>query len=438
MPLFWVSTITILIAASTWLFLTLTSKNDWRLFGPFGVLMICYIYYCAAGPLVHNIWGEMGFRGVDFASNINSSSLAALLSFIMAFLGYGLSRKKGEAAFYMPQSTRGLWNTCLVLYGAFLVGLIIAKGGDPTNLYNILGERDIFGETVDLFGFQTYLYMGMSCMIVPCIALIVTSQGSPMRRIIAFALTSNLFLIFLTTGFRLRIAFTLLALLSIMTLRLRTNPKWSKGYKMIIMSRLAFIGAGALAILVLMSSARQYGKGLDLDKLKDVDMGQIAISPFNDSAIYFCGGAVIDYIKTEGSHTYFETFMAGALRMVPSAIYGEKPIPKTIEVISNAMGGDDAAFKAGFAVPFYVEHYISFGWVGLLIGSMVIGNICARIENIAVKHPRPLAYLFFAIMSAYVFIYFHRGYFPQQLDYLMFMAIIPLTTLYSLRNRISV
>ncbi len=439
MALFWISVLLILFGAGGWLLRTLASKDDWRLFGPFGVLMVAYLYYCAVGPMVRHLIGDMGFQGIGFESSLGWSAGAALISFLGVVCGYALRRRPGEVVYPALNQSKGWFGTSLIMYGVFYCGLVISVGGDPRALYNIIGDGgDFERDGMGLMGFQTYLYLGMSCMIAPCVVMLVLSQGHLFRRGLALLLTANLFLVFITTGFRIRIAFMLLALLCIMMLRLRANPAWFKGFKVVIMSRLAILGVVCVTLLVAMSSARKYGKGVDLEQLREIDGQQMLISTFNDSVIYFVGGAVVEHVANEAGHTYLETYHAGLLRMVPSAIYGEKPKPVTLEIIANAMGGNVAASNAGFAVPFYIEHYISFGWLGLIGGSVLVGCAAAAVENLAIRHKRPLAYLAYALLSAYAFVYFHRGYFPQQLDYLMFIAGVPLFLFYLFRKRLAI
>lgn len=426
MLLFWTSSILILTIASLWLLRALFTKNDWRLFGPMGVLMMCYIYYCAIGPWILNTNTAMEFMGISYLENIHSSALAALVSFIGVLIGYSSLAKKGEAAISLETQSNLRWP--LGLYLLFFVSHLISVGGSIARVYNFAGtaNENELENAISLFGFEQYLYFTISS----CIACVVVLWGASLQslkaKLLSAAFTVNLLLVFLATGFRLRIAFMALAVASFMMLRFRNNPAWHRGIKWLTMQRLGIVGGLSLLAIMAMSTARQYGRGVDLEKLKEADRSEIIVNAFNDSVIYFCSGIIMDFVRDYGNHTYFETYKAAGLRMIPSALIGEKPLPKTQEVIAQAMGGGAAAYQAGFAVPYYVENYISFGWPGLILGSFFLGAGCAWISNRLIRNPSGINALAYALLSGYAFIYFHRGYFPQQLDYFMFTTGIPM------------
>lgn len=435
MLFFWISTTVILLGSSAWLCRAILSKDDWRFFGPMGVLMMCYIYYCSIGPWILNANTSMEFMGISYLENIHSSSLAALVSFAVVLLGHCAVAQKGEVAISLETQGRIRWP--FGLYLLFFGFHLISVGGGVARVYNFAGtaNENELGDVINLFGLEQYLYFSISS----CIACIVVLWGASLQclkaKLLASALTVNLLLIFLATGFRLRIAFMALAVASFMMLRFRSNPAWNRGAKWLTMQRLGIVGGLSLLAIMAMSTARQYGRGVDLEKLKEADRSEIMVNAFNDSVIYFCGGIVMDFIRDYGNHTYFETYKAAGLRMIPSAIIGEKKLPETQEVIAQAMGGGAAAYQSGFAVPYYIENYISFGWPGLILGSFLLGAGCAWISNRLIRTPSGINALAYALFSGYAFIYFHRGYFPQQLDYFMFLVGIPLVAFWLISTK---
>ena len=137
---------------------------------------------------------------------------------------------------------------------------------------------------------------------------------------------------------------------------------------------------------------------------------------------------------SQRSHTYFETVQAAVIRAIPSEIYGVKPVPATLTAVQDAMGGTVSAVESGFAVPFYIEYFIMFGWPGIVILSAALGFVCAKLENGFSGHVTLYHMLFHIMVSAYMFMYFHRGYLPQQVDYLFFIVGFPMIALMPFRR----
>lgn len=436
MLLFWISTLFIGVCAFGWLVKVLASKEDWRLFSPFGVLMLCFLFYCSVGPWVSTRFTDMAFLTVDFYDHIGLSAGASLLSFLCVCLGYRLVRKRGQVVFTVP-SWDGTFGHAMAVYFGFFFLFVLSYEGNFAQIYNIFGglSEQQLGGGLSLFGFQQYFYLMISSCVAPVVLMWAKSSSSLPRKATVLGLLLNLLMIFMATGFRLRIVFCLLALVCLYFLRLRSSPRWFSGYKVFIMQRMALFGLLGGIFIVSMSTARKYGQGLDLEALKQASPMEMMASTFNDSVIYFCGGQVIHHVGSVSGTTKLETFKAAALRMIPQQIIGEKPLPKTIEIINEAMGGDVAASGAGFAVPCYVEYYISFGWFGVIVGSLLLGVAAAKVANLAIAKPTAFNLLFYALMTGFAFIYFHRGYFPQQLDYFMFMVGLPMAAFWGIRRR---
>lgn len=436
MSIFWASTLLIFISTLAWFARTLFSKEDWRILSPFGLLMLCYLYYCALGPWVQMACGTMSFISIDFYDHIALSAGSAMVSFAFACAGYWFVRKRGQLSLTGGMHDRTL-GFSLLFYFTCLTAVIMSQGGNLKQVYNIFGsaQESELGSVSDVMGFQMYLYSLIGALSAPVVLMWTRAEGSLGKRLLVLALLTNTLLVFLASGFRLRIAFLILSLTCLHFLSQRANPRWFSGFKTTTFRRLAKYALAGGALVVAMSAARKYGRGIDLEVLRESSANEVAVSAFNDSVIYYCGGETMDYVANYSQHTGLETYKAALLRMVPSAIIGEKPLPQTIVVINEAMGGNAASYSAGFAIPCYAEYYICFGWFGVVVGSTLMGACCAWVANLAIRRPTPYVLFFYALMTGFVFIYFHRGYFPQQLESFMFMVGVPMVAYAFIRHK---
>jgi len=411
-----------------WFIRNWSSKQDWRVVGPFGVLLLCYLYYCSIGPLLMNWFSDMQLLNISNYDSIQSSSYCSLVSFFFSCLGYWRYKRPKGQVFWSDNRVDFTWKRSLAIYFIFYVFFLISKKFNIHAVYNIAGAIGIpyLDARISSSGFENYLMLLMSSMILPLLMLWSASGRSLFRRVISIILTLNLLTMILATGFRLRLIFLLLCAVSLMVLKGRSRQDWFLGYRNLVRSRVIMISAILVALITLMSLGRVYGKGIDFEKLRFAleQGGHAALAPFKDSNIFFVGGSTKDYVDANSSYVFFEPLKMTFVRMIPSGMYGEKPRSETLYVIGETMGGQDA-MRLGFAVPFYIEHYISFGWWGLIIGSYVLGFLCRWVENLTIRKKLKSTNLFFIAASGYVFIYFHRGHLPQQVEYFMFMVMIP-------------
>ena len=84
----------------------------------------------------------------------------------------------------------------------------------------------------------------------------------------------------------------------------------------------------------------------------------------------------------------------------------------------------------GMAYLYYGEYYYMFGWFGIFIFSMLLGNIFKRLWIwINLRKQDPIADLVYIINVTFIFMIITRGYLAQQLHLYMF-TVLPLNIIY--------
>lgn len=430
--MFWLCFSVILSGFVFWASKRLAPGRRWSLIGPFAVMQFSFLIYCAIGPAYLLLTTELTVIGIDLRESIGRASAASLVAYASMCLGYILARKELVPKLVENEKQHGIavLSSLIIYTGAYILTLA-SVGFNASSLYNFFGNTMNLMEGASLGGLQTYFYLSMSAMIAPIVLLALLPGGKSFM--VATFMGINAIAIYVTTGFRIRVA---LLFLAVGLALLARSTLMSKGRLPLI--RILQVGLFGLFLISSMSIARKYGHGVDRSIISSASTDDFVSGFFKDTSIFYMGGKVISLYDEDDnrSHTYFQTVVDTAIRAIPSEIYGQKPIPSTMVAIQDAMGGTPAAISSGFAVPFYVEYFIMFGWPGLLFLSATLGFICALIENRFSGFVTLYHLLFYVMLSSYMFMYFHRGYLPQQADYFFFIVVLPLLMLWPFRRNL--
>lgn len=414
-----------------WLLPRLTPVRRWTLVGPFAVLQLTFLLYAVIGPAFLYLTTELSVIGIDLMESMGSSALAAVSSYIAMSAGYLSFRREVHPKLVGSNKPRpNVILYALLSYALFYSLTLVSVRFNLAALYNIFGSAETNMEGAGIGALQNYFYLSMSGMIAP-IVLVLLLPGFHWTAL-AVLMALNATAVYVTTGFRIRVALVFLAASLAIFARNTLAPKGRIPFIRIIQVALA-----GLLLLASMSVARKYGKGVDRAVIQAASSEDMVSSFFKDTSIFYMGGKVVSmYQNDDRPHTYLETLQATVIRAIPSQIYGEKPLPATLEAVQYAMGGTQAARSSGFAVPFYIEYFIMFGWPGLIILSAFLGTVCAKFENSMSGDISLFRLLFHIMVSAYMFMYFHRGYMPQQVDYFFFIVGLPMLLLLPFRRLI--
>ena len=413
-----------------WFIPRLVPARRWTFVGPYAVMQLAFLLYCSLGPMHRYLNTDLMIIGIDLKGSMGSAALAALFSYISFSIGYVVSRK--EVRPRLALNSNSYKHTGQLAFMVYLLALsltLVSAGFNLGTLYNVFGSRVNDSEGASLGGLQTYFYLSMSAMIAPIVMLVLLP--TPGGIMLAALMALNAIAIYVTTGFRIRIALLMLAVC------LATFAKQTLVAKAgIPLLRIIQIGALGILLLTTMTIARKYGEGIDRVAISSATSDDFVAGFFKDSSIFFTGGKVISLYaeNTDREHTYLEIIKATVIRAIPSQIYGIKPVPATIATIQDAMGGTTTVINSGFAAPFYIEYFIMFGWPGLIILSAILGVVCAKFENRFSGYVSLYHTLFYIMLSSYMFMYFHRGYFPQQVDFFFFFVALPMLILLPFRR----
>ena len=198
------------------------------------------------------------------------------------------------------------------------------------------------------------------------------------------------------------------------------------------------IGVGAVIAILLFNvfaSIRTYNAGLDLSRLDDQNLLQIAINPGAEV------GPVLVATQAANSGRYAGTigvdpWLIGLARLVPSAVWSEKPTAYYLEYSFDGFNLSEA-LGSGIAPPQISEMLWQFGWLGVFPLSFCYFFLASAIFLFFWR--RSTEYDIVGVSLAPWFFGFYmqsRGYFAQILSDSLFIILpLVLLSLLSKKNR---
>jgi hypothetical protein len=184
--------------------------------------------------------------------------------------------------------------------------------------------------------------------------------------------------------------------------------------------------AGLVMAAGLIVLTRSYNQGLDLSRVQGKGVLDIFMGGFNDAGTFFTLVMAMDWIPTNMPFIGFEPFWVAATIPIPRALWATKPEPTYLWALNDLAG------TQGQAVPSAGEYYMMFGWVGIVIGGLVIGMIYRGFWNFYRANPgNPIVVVIYAISFGLCFPLINRGYLAQTLmEY--FFTLLPVLILFML------
>jgi hypothetical protein len=199
-------------------------------------------------------------------------------------------------------------------------------------------------------------------------------------------------------------------------------------------SKPRIITLGAISIILLMCMnfihlIRTYGLGFHFDRLSDVGLGDIMFQVGGEASAVFIADRAA---KTDSELIFFDPWIIGLSRLIPSALWPDKPVPDYLARVISYFDFPGVE-SMGLAPPQLVEVYWQFGWVGIPL----IGFAWAYLaRSILTRFNRESAEINITAMALvpWFFGYYlqSRGYFSQVLNDFLFI-IAPLYLLSSRR-----
>jgi hypothetical protein len=389
-------------------------KGFREFWSPITLICIVLAYYCVVGPYQAVEMGRTSDRLLEMRPFYTSAFWGAVVCLLSCIVGFQVNTRAGT---YSRLNMANV-DPSLSYYGKrlFIIGFAlftVSVGGRVTNMINPLDAQD---QEIQGGGLANYLNLSINFLIPAVTWLFVhflrTRRGL-LWLVITFVLATG---IYTTLGFRYRIVLLVGALGISYYLTVKKRPNLI----VLTVSFFAFIAA-----MGFIEMTRQYGSGLKLQNLeaKKNKNASYYDSGLKETGVFQTSGAVMHVIPDKLPFAGFEPVVQTLLFPIPKAFYPEKNSAEYLFSTLDVIYGKK--LSQGAAILMFGEHYIAFGWIGIIMGGFLLGFFYKNLWVwFLANSDNPLVISAYAVTVIYLYVILSRGYLPQ-VTMLFFFSVYP-------------
>ena len=174
--------------------------------------------------------------------------------------------------------------------------------------------------------------------------------------------------------------------------------------------------ASALGLFSFMTIFRTKFEGLSLEGLDDFHFDDLMYGFFAEANIVFGWVSAKSLFGTRIEFVGIDPFLEIVTQLVPRFLNEGKSLYQHLNAVNLALAGSQESLQSGTAMPFFGEYYASFGWIGVVVGtigySLFSRYLLYRILSIARSYREYMigGCLFVVFMAYY---YYSRGSIAQ-------------------------
>jgi hypothetical protein len=398
-----------------------------EIFSPRTIFCALIAYYTVLGPLMTFALGKTEFLGVDVGPVMWKGWLASIVALFCFLVGY----VQGSESYKLSQvRTRddAVVRMAVVLFlvgGSAMIFWVVNYGGGLSffNLsYNPDVENSLSEGVVGTLGVYVLQFININFAAIVILMLFLLDRRSALLLGLFIATLTISIVFFLKSGFRYRIAWLAIALVSSYYLWRRKRPSialWTPVALVFVM------------LMGLIGATRNYWGGYSMARASEMSFADYFEGGMAEgSATFLTLSQVIDTVPSQYSHTWLDPLWVAITYPIPRSFWAGKPTSQTLDTLISAFGTNEA-LTAGQAVPFFGEWYIALGWPGIVISSWIFGRVARFLWSWYRRRERDkFALVIYGVGLGLIFVTFSRGLFAQAVLNGCF-ALVPLVVLYA-------
>jgi len=393
------------------LYLSLSKKDIIYIWSPVTVITLTYIYYAVIGPIKAVAEGDTVVRTIEQRPYLATAWEGAFISYLFILIGFYLfSFKNFKKSPDFKANKNVLNNAKYIFLFAFL--LLFAFGGP--NFISKINVLDT-GSSVSSEGISTsfagYFMQSIIFFIVPVLlSLKLFLDGRNKLYFIFFFFIAVS--IFINQAFRYRLVILIISFMFCYHLYLDKKLN----LKLIVLFIVPFF-----LLMGLMEVARNYGKGINIQKASRFDTEDYINSSFNETQVFLATGYEISMLDKNNEHTQFAFIINTIAMPIPRAFWPNKPAGEYLQIVGDLYEGR----VGGQATLNYGEYFEAFGWGGIVVFSFLIGVFSKYIWCwFKANNKNYWTIVTYSIICAMMYVLVSRGYLAQYIT-LLTMSLIP-------------
>ncbi|MBL0141392.1 MAG: O-antigen polysaccharide polymerase Wzy [Betaproteobacteria bacterium] len=381
------------------------AQSIYWVFSPASMISLFFLVYFLVGPLSAIAFDDTFFLARDMRPLFANAWLAGVVGLMAIWAGYfspagkmivGKAKKRDINADRYYKSgvlITSLGYVCVLIWVLFSGRVLDIFGAE-------LGSTP--GTEFEEVTRVSYFYHGMSLVFV---GVFIQLSVKRMSLLLAAVTLIPISLMFVSIGFRYRLLFVLGGLTLILHLRSGKSPRlWI----------LAIVATSLLVMFGIVGMARSYYGGLDFANLYGRSWSDLYLGTLGETNTFYVLGAVMDVVPTDYDFVGLQPFYYALILPIPRFMWAAKPFPEYLNLITEAIG-TSAAISAGSAWPYMGEHYVAFGWSGMVIMCILLGIACRTVWLWYCKFPRdPTLMTIYCLFFPFTYYVLSRGYLAQE------------------------
>ena len=368
------------------------SRDKSLLFAPIVYISLCFVYY-----VLLPYFNRANLYGVDLSEGVSFLLWGAMVNYVAILFAFHYSH---PSSYFKKTNVVLTQKNILSIAVTLFLFAFICNG-----LFNGFGLSFISAsDTIDFDPDASYnhpeMYLTSLVSLFPASACLIWMSGKK-RWLFTLILVVAIF-VYLISGFRFRLVLLLIPLFVV--IHLYPSPKKVKWVIWIPIVVCFYLLMGII------ESSRTYGRGLDVDKLTEIEKTGVEEAKENESVYTFSAATMVAY---SDSRIYFEPLFTAIMMPIPRAIFPAKPQGKYLRDANIKVFG---SINHGAAFLNFTEAYIAFGWVGIIINGLFIGWLCKIFWSNYTRNKKSIgAILLLAIFDGFTYVLISRGYMAQAL-----------------------
>lgn len=385
------------------------NKDKTIIWSPITFLTLTIIYYW----ILPEFFTSREFEGYNVESRSLTFHLGAIISYISILIGFfffNRTRKKDNWKHWNSLfSENSSYKFGLFLFIFAMIchvpfrGLHFSFLSDGTEL----AEYDYSSPGLSYYFVNMVAILCMSC----CLLIPKLKEHKLLFGIILWMTL----VVFIVAGFRYRIVILVISIFTVYHLY-NPIPKKIKLIPVLIIAYICYTGFN------IMDHSRDYGNGIRLDVISSIEKKDVTAQAGETERVYNYSIMVMDTYYNDGKREYFDPLITAFFMPIPRAIFPWKPDANYLTSSANyVMKGGTASAYVNF-----VEAFMAFGWLGIVINGIFIGWLSKRFWNNYRNNPKSIgAIIALAIYNGFTYVIISRGYLAQEYSCFLFYICIP-------------
>lgn len=370
---------------------------------PEAFVSLLYLYYVIIGPLI--IYSDEFMRGRATFSTYTIGILAATISFFSLIAGTRLQKVK-PSLFWLKRlnsvnsSSLFYSNSLLLAWISLASFFLIFSGNVNTILLNLIGGSK---DEISVIENSSVLTLLINCL-VPCVvSAYISMRISQRHRLNFYILSVFAAIVFISFGFRYRLGIMALTLLIAEICISRKKPP---------LMRIFAFACSVILLFGIIGLTRSYYRGLRLENLEGLVLLDIIVAGFKDSGVFWTSSQLIDIVPKDVRHVGFMPIISTAASVIPRSIWQDKNLYEYMTNVLTHVYGSESNI-GGAAILYFGEQYLMFGWLGIILFSILWGILLRWLWNSVLLSKFNLyAVYIYSVSLPCFYIFFSRGFMP--------------------------